>query len=127
MFLHRVGWSPNLEEHLANKYVVDLAAAEQEYLGCLIKRGQPSARQVVRAHRLLHAAEGATDEEIAATLRVGLSTSTAPGSGLSRKAYLAHSQSGDDWVRDKSSMASRKRSWWHLPVAHPAGRDRWTM
>ena len=33
------GWSPNLEEHLANQYIVDLTAAEQEYLGCLIKRG----------------------------------------------------------------------------------------
>lgn len=58
---------------MANKYIVDLTAAEQEELCHLIKQGKPSARKVARAHMLLHAAEGATDEEIAATLRVGLS------------------------------------------------------
>ena len=47
---------------------------EHEELGCLMKQGKPSARKVARAHMLLHAAEGATDEEIAAILRVGLST-----------------------------------------------------
>jgi transposase len=59
---------------MANKYIVDLTAAEQAELCHLIKQGKPSARTVARAHMLLHAAEGATDEEIAATLRVGLST-----------------------------------------------------
>ncbi len=59
---------------MANKYIVDLTAAEQEELYRLIKQGKPSARKVARAHMLLQATEGATDEEIAATLRVGLST-----------------------------------------------------
>jgi transposase len=59
---------------MANKYIVDLTADEQAELCHLIKQGKPSARKVARAHRLLHAAEGAPDEEIAATLRVGLST-----------------------------------------------------
>ena len=74
MFLHRVGRSPHEEEHLANKYIVDLTTAGQAELCRLIKQGKPSARKVARAHMLLHAAEGATDEEIAATWRVGLST-----------------------------------------------------
>ena len=59
---------------MAHKYMVDLTAAEQEDLCRLIKQGKPAARKVARAHILLHAAEGATDEEIAETLRVGLST-----------------------------------------------------
>jgi putative transposase len=59
---------------MANKYIIDLTAVEHEELCCLIKQGKPSARKVARAHMLLHAAEGATDEEIAAMLRVGLST-----------------------------------------------------
>ena len=59
---------------MAHKYIVDFTAAEQAELCHLIKQGKPSARKVARAHMLLHAAEGASDEEIAATLRVGLST-----------------------------------------------------
>ena len=50
---------------MANKYIVDLTAAEQAELCHLMKQGKPSARKVARAHMLLHAAEGATDEEIA--------------------------------------------------------------
>ena len=74
MFLLWVGSSPQQEEHLAHKYIVDLTAAEQAELCHLIKQGKPAARKVARAHMLLHAAEGATDAEIAATLRVGLAT-----------------------------------------------------
>ena len=59
---------------MANKYIIDLTAAEHEELCRLLKQGKSSARKVARAHMLLHAAEGATDEEIAAILRVGLST-----------------------------------------------------
>jgi hypothetical protein len=51
---------------MANKYIVDLPAAEQEELYHLRKQGKPSARQVARAHRLLQATEGATDEAISA-------------------------------------------------------------
>lgn len=59
---------------MANKYIVDLTAQEHEYLSHLIKQGKPSARKVARAQVLLQADEGATDEEIAETLRLGLST-----------------------------------------------------
>ena len=59
---------------MAEKYLVDLTAAEQEYLGGLLKHGKASARRIARAHMLLHAAEGLSDEEIADMLRVGRST-----------------------------------------------------
>lgn len=59
---------------MSEKYLVDLTAAEQEYLGGLLKPGKAAARKIARAHMLLHAAEGLSDEEIADMLRVGRST-----------------------------------------------------
>jgi putative transposase len=59
---------------MTDKYIVDLTTAEQECLLSLIKKGKPSARQVARAHILLRAAEGATDEAIAQSLHLGIST-----------------------------------------------------
>ncbi|HZS04962.1 MAG TPA: helix-turn-helix domain-containing protein [Blastocatellia bacterium] len=59
---------------MADKYIVDLTAEEQASLRQLIKQGKPSARKVARARILLQADEGATDDEIAETLRLGLST-----------------------------------------------------
>jgi putative transposase len=47
---------------MANKYIVDLTADERAKLCHLIKQGKPSARKVARAHMLLQAAAGATDE-----------------------------------------------------------------
>jgi Transposase and inactivated derivatives len=59
---------------MSHKYIVDLIADEQECLLNLIKKGKPTARRVSRAHVLLLADEGATDEEIAESLHLGLST-----------------------------------------------------
>jgi transposase len=59
---------------MSDKYLVDLTTAEQTYLMGLLKHGKASARKIARAHLLLQAAEGGREEEIADTLRVGLST-----------------------------------------------------
>ena len=59
---------------MAHKYLVDLTETEQADLLKLIQKGKPSARQVARAPVLWHAAEGATDDEIAQVLRLGVST-----------------------------------------------------
>jgi putative transposase len=59
---------------MSDKYLVDLTTAEQTSLTGLLKQGKSSARKIARAHILLQAAEGVRDEEIADTLRVGLST-----------------------------------------------------
>jgi transposase len=59
---------------MGDKYLIDLTDAEQEYLFDLIKKGKTSVRKVTRAHILPQAVEGATDEEIAEALRVGVST-----------------------------------------------------
>jgi len=59
---------------MAKKYLVDLNETERDWLLNLIRKGKPSARKVARAHVLLRAAEGATDEQIAQALHVGVST-----------------------------------------------------
>ncbi len=59
---------------MAHKDIVDLTEAEQECLLSLIKKGKPSARKVARAPVLLRATDGATDDEMAQTLHVGVST-----------------------------------------------------
>jgi putative transposase len=59
---------------MSDKYIVDLTAAEHEYLSGLLKHGKSSARKIARTHMLLQAAEGLNDAEIADTLRIGLST-----------------------------------------------------
>lgn len=59
---------------MAHKYLVDLTEEEQGYLLNLINKGKPAARRVARAHVLLRAAEGATDDEIAQALHLGTST-----------------------------------------------------
>src|SRR5437588_11255823 len=58
----------------AKKYIVDLTADEREQLLQLIRRGKPSARKVTRARILLKAAEGLTDDQVAAALTVGVAT-----------------------------------------------------
>jgi putative transposase len=59
---------------MAHKYIVDLTVDEQEYLLNLIKKGEPSARKVARAHVLLRANERATNDEVAHALHLGVST-----------------------------------------------------
>jgi len=59
---------------MAHKYLVDLTEEERGYLLNLINKGKPAARRVARAHVLLRAAEGATDDEIAQAFHLGVST-----------------------------------------------------
>ena len=112
---------------MAHTYLVDLTATEQDALYRLIKPGKPSARKVARAPMRLQAAEGATDEDIAATLRVGLSTVHRP-----RQRF------GDEGLT--SALTERRRpgarpKWAGTQEAFfvalacstpPAGRKRWT-
>lgn len=56
------------------KYVVDLDKNERERLREIVRKGHSGARRLRRAHTLLLADEGLTDEEIARAL-------CKPGSG----------------------------------------------
>lgn len=56
------------------KYKVELSEAERSHLKELIKGGRVSARKLKRALVLLNADESLTELEIAAALKIGLST-----------------------------------------------------
>jgi transposase len=56
------------------KWVVDLSDDERGYLLGLIRKGKVAAQRVRRAHILLHADEGRTDEVIAEALHTNRST-----------------------------------------------------
>jgi putative transposase len=59
---------------MAKRYIVTLTDTERTYLLTLIKKGKVSARKLGRAHTLLQAEAGATDEAIAAALHLGIAT-----------------------------------------------------
>jgi hypothetical protein len=59
------------------KWVVDLSAEERGQLLGLIRKGTAAARRLTRAHILLLAGEGRTDQEIAAALHANRSTAAA--------------------------------------------------
>ena len=113
---------------MAHKYIVDLTADEQACLFNLIKKGKPTARRVARAHMLLHAVEGATDEEIAQSLHLGVSTvhrtrqrfvEEGLTAALSERPRLA-----------KRPVLTDKQEAFIVALAcstPPAGRRRWTM
>lgn len=59
---------------MADQYRVDLTEEEQGYRLDVIHKGKMAARRVARAHVLLRAAEGTTDEDIAKTLHLGMAS-----------------------------------------------------
>jgi putative transposase len=113
---------------MAHKYLVDLTATEQEELYRLIKQGKPAARKVARAHMLLQATEGATDEEIAATLHVGLSTVH-----RTRQRFVEEGLTSAITERRRPGVRQKldgKQEAFLVALAcstPPPGRKRWTM
>lgn len=59
---------------MAKRYRVTLTDPERTHLLTLIKKGTVSARKLSRAHTLLQADAGATDEAIATALHLGIAT-----------------------------------------------------
>lgn len=59
---------------MTKKYVVTLTDAERETLLALTKKGAVAARKLNRAHMLLQADTGATDDTIAQALHIGTAT-----------------------------------------------------
>jgi transposase len=59
---------------MAKKYIVNLNEVELSQLQSLIKTGKHKARTITRANILLMASEGYSDNAIASTLRVNVST-----------------------------------------------------
>ena len=59
---------------MTKRYRVDLTEEERAGLLALTQQGQGSARKIRRAHTLLLAAEGHSDDAIAAALHIGRAT-----------------------------------------------------
>jgi transposase len=69
------GYLEEEEGPMATKrYVVTLTDAERTYLLALTKKGRIAARRLTRAHLLLQADSGATQEAIAVALHIGRAT-----------------------------------------------------
>jgi transposase len=62
------------ERAMAKKYIVNLADDERAQLLALTKRGKVSARRLSRAHILLQADTGLSDDAIAQALHIGPAT-----------------------------------------------------
>src|SRR5262249_45036656 len=62
----------------AKKYHVDLTAHEHRELEQMLRRGRHSARKLTRARILRRAAEGLSDEEIAAEVETSVPTIERP-------------------------------------------------
>ena len=113
---------------MAHKYLVDLTEEEQGSLLDVIHKGKTTARRVARAHVLLHAAAGATDEEIAQTLHRGLSTVH-----RTRQRFVDEGLTAalSEQPRSGSPPAlTGKQAAYLIALAcstPPAGRRRWTL
>jgi Homeodomain-like domain len=62
------------EGAMAKKYIVNLADDERAQLLALTKRGKVSARRLSRAHMLLQADTGLSDDAMAQALQIGTAT-----------------------------------------------------
>jgi len=113
---------------MAIKYIIDLTETEQESLLNLIKKGKPSARKVARTHILLRATEGATDEEIAQALHIGVSTVHRTRQRFVEEGFTA--ALSERTRPGKTPTLNGKQEAFLVALAcsaPPEGRHRWTM
>src|SRR6478752_5805913 len=72
--LQTVTLTARKEVVMTMKYLVTLTEPERESLLALTKKGAIAARKLTRAHILLQADAGATDDQIAQALHIGTAT-----------------------------------------------------
>ncbi len=109
------------------KYIIDLSADERDELLQLIRRGKERVRKVTRARILLHAADGLTDEEIAAALSTGIATVE-----RTRRRFV---EEGMNALNERPRPGQRRKLTGkqeaHLIAVAcstaPQGRERWTL
>jgi putative transposase len=113
---------------MTDKYLVDLTEEEQGFLLDVIHKGKTTVRRVARAHVLRRAAAGATDEEIAETLHLGLSTVH-----RTRQRFVDEGLTAALSERSRSGsppLLTGKQAAFLVALAcstPPAGRQRWTL
>ena len=112
----------------SKKYVVDLTDAERAQLLDLVKKGKISARKLNRAHILLQAGDGTTDETIAAALHIGRATVER----IRRRfveGNLEHALNEDPRPGGQRKLDDKQEAFLIATAcsAPPSGRERWTM
>jgi transposase len=113
---------------MAKRYLVDLTDQERASLTVLTRKGKTAARRLRRAQILLAAAEGATDEVIAASVRCSVATVE-----RTRKRFVT---GGLDWALSEAPRPGAQRKLDGKQEAYlvaltcsdpPTGREHWTM
>jgi len=110
------------------KYVVQLTPEERSELAALTSRGKASARRIKRALILLAAADGDSDEAIAASVRVHPTTAEAI-----RKRFVEEGLAGalSEHPRPgKARLLDGRREAYLVALTcstPPPGRTQWTM
>ena len=115
---------------MKKKYVVDLDKDERERLREMIRKGRNGARRLRRAHTLLLADEGLTDEEIARALHAGVRTIE-----RTRQRFVEEGSQAALSERPRLGGALRRKLDGHQEAYlvalacsdPPEGRERWTM
>ena len=110
------------------KYLVTLTAEERAQLLDLTKKGSATARKLTRAHILLQADDGATDQAIAIALHIHRTTVERP-----RQRFVEGNLEGALAERPRPGakrLLDAKQEAWLIATAcsaAPAGQARWTM
>ncbi len=113
---------------MAKRYLVDLTDDERATLTALTRKGKVAARRLKRAQILLAAADGTSDEAIAATVRCSVATVE-----RTRKRFVT---GGLEWALTEAPRPGAQRKLDGKQEAYlvalacsdpPAGREHWTM
>jgi transposase len=115
---------------MKKRWIVNLTAAEREALRQIVTRERVSALKRQRAHILLKADEGLTDEEIAEDLEVGLVTVERVRKRCCERgleASLDRKQQENPSRPRKLDGASEAQLVRLACSEPPAGRSRWTL
>lgn len=109
------------------KYIVTLNDAEREELQQLLRAGKHSTRKVTRARILLKAADGGTDEQIAAALGVGRATVERTRESFVERGLEALNERPRPGMKPKLDVKAKARLIAEACSDAPEGQTRWTM
>ena len=109
------------------KYLVDLSQDERQALLQLLRSGKHSTRKLTRARILLQADEGATDAQIAQTLKVGRVTVERLRQRFVEGGLTALSDKPRPGKQPKLSAKAEARLLAEACSKAPEGRSHWTM
>ena len=109
------------------KYIVDLADTEREELQQLLRTGKHPTRKVTRARILLKAADGCTDEQIAAALGVGRATVERTRESFVERGLEALNERPRPGKQPKLDVKAEARLIAEACSDAPQGQTRWTM